>query len=301
MSALQDDLPYGKPESNLELTPVGQALNITAQSAGRQVRNAFEGIVAMRFARGDEEIAVRVRFPEERSTSEALHNLYLRAPNRDFVPLSSIANFRDELGFARVKSEDGKREVAITADLNPSVITTQKVIQELEREGLGDIARRHGVAYRFDGRDKEQRRTFRDMGFGAAIGLMLIFVTLAWVLASYTRPIVVMSIIPMGFVGAVAGHYAMGYDLTILSLIALIGLSGIVVNASIILVSVIEERIAGGEAEFEAIALGTRDRLRAIVLTAVPTIGGLAPLMFETDLQAPLPHTDGGSRSCSVL
>ena len=286
VSALQDDLPYGKPESNLELTPLGQALDITAQSVGRQVRSAFEGVIAMRFARGGEESAVRVRFPKERQTSEALHNLYLRAPNRDFVPLSSIANFRDEIGFAKVRSEDGRREVAVTADLDPSVITTQKVIQELEREGLGDIARRHGVAYRFDGRDREQRRTFRDMGFGAAIGLMLIFVTLAWVLASYTRPIVVMSIIPMGFVGAVAGHYAMGYDLTILSLIALVGLSGIVVNSSIILVSVIEERIEGGEAEYEAIALGTRDRLRAIVLTAVTTIGGLTPLMLETDLQA---------------
>ena len=286
VSALQDDLPYGKFETRLELTPMGQALDITAQSVGRQVRNAFEGAIAMRFARGDEEVAIRVRFPEERLTSETLHNLYLRAPSRSFVPLSSVAKFRDELGFAIVKSELGKREVAVTADLDHSIITTQKVIQELEREGLADIAQRHGVAYRFDGRDKEQRRTFTDMGFGAVIGLMLIFVTLAWILASYTRPIVVMSIIPMGFIGAVVGHYAMGYDLTILSLIAIVGLSGIVVNSSIILVSVIEERIRGGEPFHEAIALGTRDRLRAIVLTAFTTIGGLAPLMFETDLQA---------------
>ena len=286
VSALQDDLPHGKPETSLELTPMGQALDITAQSVGRQVRNAFEGVIAMRFARGDEEVAVRVRFPEERLTSETLHNLYLQASSRSFIPLSSVAEFREELGFAMFKSEYGEREVAVTADLDHSVITTQKVIQELEREGLADIAQRHGVAYRFDGRNREQRRTFRDMGIGAVVGLMLIFITLAWTLSSYTRPIVIMSIVPMGLVGAVVGHYAMGYDLTVLSLIAIVGLSGIVVNGSIILVSVIEERIRGGEPLHEAIALGTCDRLRAIVLTAITTIGALAPLMFETDLQA---------------
>ena len=100
------------------------------------------------------------------------------------------------------------------------------------------------------------------------------------------RPLVVMSVIPMGFVGAVLGHYLMGYDLTILSLIALIGLSGIVVNNSIILVSTVKERTDAGEPAYDAIANGARDRLRAIILTSATTIGGLTPLLFETDLQA---------------
>ena len=174
----------------------------------------------------------------------------------------------------------------MTADLNTRVMTTQQAVAEMRKSGLDRIARKYGIQYRFEGRDKEQRRTFKDMQIGAGIGLTLIFIILAWVFAGYLRPLVVMSVIPMGFVGAVLGHYLMGYDLSILSLIALIGLSGIVVNNSIILVSTVKERTDAGEPTYDAIANGTRDRLRAIILTSATTIGGLAPLLFETDLQA---------------
>ena len=284
--ATEDNLPYGKIETLLELTPRGRALGFTTESVGRQVRNTFEGAIAKRFARGDEEVVVRVRFPKDRLTSEALHSLHLRAPNGSFVPLGAIVSIREKRGFARIKSEDGRREVAVTADLNTRVMTTQQAVAEMQKSGLDRIARKYGVQYRFEGRDKEQRRTFKDMQIGAGIGLTLIFIILAWVFAGYLRPLVVMSVIPMGFVGAVLGHYLMGYDLSILSLIALIGLSGIVVNNSIILVSTVKERIEAGEPTYDAIANGSRDRLRAIILTTATTIGGLTPLLFETDLQA---------------
>ena len=284
--AIEDSQPYGKIESILELTPRGRALGFTTESVGRQVRNTFEGAIAKRFARGDEEVVVRVRFPQDRLSSEALYNLHLRAPNGSFVPLSAIVSIREKQGFARIKREEGAREVAVTADLNTSVMTTQQAIVEMKKAGLDDLASKFGFQYRFEGRDKEQKRTFTDMAIGAGIGLVLIFVILAWVFAGYMRPLVVMSVIPMGFVGAVLGHYLMGYDLTILSLIALIGLSGIVVNNSIILVSTVKERTDAGEPAYDAIANGARDRLRAIILTSATTIGGLTPLLFETDLQA---------------
>ena len=124
------------------------------------------------------------------------------------------------------------------------------------------------------------------MRTGAIIGLAAIYIILAWVFASYTRPIVVMSVIPLGFIGAALGHYLLGYDLTILSLIALVGLSGIVVNDSIILVTTIDERIKRGEPYRDAVIEGTCDRLRAVILTSATTIGGLTPLIFETSLQA---------------
>lgn len=284
--AIEDSLPWGKVETILELTPRGRALGFTTESVGRQVRNAFEGAIAKRFARGDEEVAVRVRFPQDRLSSEALHDLHLRAPNGRFVPLGAIVSTREKQGFAKIRREDGAREVAVTADLSAGVMTTQQAIVEMKKAGLDELAARYGLSYRFEGREKEQQRTFQDMGIGAGIGLVLIFIILAWVFASYMRPIVVMSAIPMGFIGAVMGHYLLGYDLTILSLIALIGLSGIMVNNSIILVSTVKERLDGGEPAFDAIANGSRDRLRAIILTSATTIGGLAPLMFETDLQA---------------
>ena len=138
----------------------------------------------------------------------------------------------------------------------------------------------------FAGRAEEQKTTLDDMKTGTLIGFSAIYVILAWVFASYTRPFVVMSIIPLGFVGAVIGHILLGYDLTVLSLIALVGLSGIVVNDSIILVRTIDERISNGEPTIEAIKNGACDRLRAVILTSATTIGGLTPLLFETSLQA---------------
>ena len=124
------------------------------------------------------------------------------------------------------------------------------------------------------------------MRLGALIGLTSIYIILAWVFASYTRPLVVMSVIPIGFVGAILGHWLLGFDLTMLSMIALIGLSGIVVNDSIILVSTIRRRLDSGELTNEAIVSGTGDRVRAVILTSATTIGGLSPLLFETSLQA---------------
>ncbi len=283
---MEDNLPYGKIETILELTPRGRALGFTTENVGRQVRNTFEGAIAKRFARGDEEVVVRVRFPKDRLTSEALHNLHLRAPNGSFVPLGAVVSIREKQGFARIKSEDGLREVAVTADLNTRVMTTQQAVAEMRKSGLDDIARKYGVDYRFEGRDKEQRRIFKDAQIGAGIGLALVFIILSWVFAGYLRPLVVMSVIPMGFIGAVLGHYLMGFDLSSLSIIGLIGLSGIVVNNSIILVMVVKERMEAGEPAYEAIANGSRDRLRAIILTTATTVGGLTPLLFETDLQA---------------
>jgi multidrug efflux pump subunit AcrB len=166
------------------------------------------------------------------------------------------------------------------------VTSNDEILNALERDGLADIARRHNVTASFAGKSEEQATTLGDMRAGAMVGLSAIYLILAWVFASYTRPLVVMSVIPLGFVGAALGHFTMGYDLTVLSLIALIGLSGIVVNDSIILVTSIDGRLRAGEPLMEAIAAGSQDRLRAVILTSATTIGGLTPLMFETSLQA---------------
>ncbi|MDP6873452.1 MAG: efflux RND transporter permease subunit, partial [Alphaproteobacteria bacterium] len=146
--------------------------------------------------------------------------------------------------------------------------------------------RRFGLQYSFAGRAEEQARTMADMKLGAMVGMAAIYIILAWVFASYTRPIVVMAVIPFGIVGAVIGHLLLGYDLSLLTLVGLLGLSGILVNDSIILVSTIDERIAAGEETMQAIIAGSQDRLRAVLLTSLTTIGGLTPLLFETSLQA---------------
>ena len=156
----------------------------------------------------------------------------------------------------------------------------------MDADEIQKIAAKYDLRLSYAGKAEEQETTLADMKLGAMIGLAGIYIILAWVFASYVRPFVVMSIIPLGFVGAAVGHYLLGFEITILSLIALIGLSGIVVNDSIILVSTIDERLADGEDLRNAIINGACDRLRAVILTSATTIGGLLPLMFERSLQA---------------
>lgn len=284
-SAIEDDLPYGKLETILEVSQRGRALGFDTASVGRQVRNAIEGAIAKRFPRGDEEVTVRVKLPDEELDTDLLDRLYLRGPTGAEVSLAEVISRRANQSFARISREDGRRQVAVTAKLNTSILSTADAIAALQRDGLWDVARKYGVEVSFKGKSEEREETFGDMRIGALIGLAGIYIILAWVFASYTRPIVVMAIIPMGFVGAVVGHWLLGYSLTILSMVALIGLAGIVVNNAIILVTTMEWR-ARTEPLYDAIVGGACDRLRAIILTSATTIGGLTPLLFETSLQA---------------
>jgi len=285
VSAISDNLPWGKPETILRVTPRGRALGFTTEEVGRQVRNALEGAIAKRFPRGDEEVLVRVQYPRTSLGSDVLERLYLRSPAGREVPLTEVVAMHDEIGFARIKRENGQRLVSVFAEIDKHQTSTGEVIRFLLRDGLRDIAQGHGVRFEFGGKAEEQRDTFGDMEIGALIGLSAIYIILAWVFSSYTRPLVVMGIIPVGFVGAVIGHMLLGYDLTILSMVALIGLSGIVINDSIVLVTTIDER-RRNEPLTEAIIDGTCDRLRAVILTSATTIGGLTPLLFEKSLQA---------------
>ncbi len=286
VSSVEDDLPFGKLETIIEVTAEGRALGFNTQSVGRQVRNAFEGSIAKRFSRDDEEVTVRVQFPREIIGGGALDDLFLRGVEGSEVALSEIVDTRESRGFSRIRREDGIRQVAVTAEIDKRVTTTGTILDALDADEIQKIAAKYDLRLSYAGKAEEQETTLADMKLGAMIGLAGIYIILAWVFASYVRPFVVMSIIPLGFVGAAVGHYLLGFEITILSLIALIGLSGIVVNDSIILVSTIDERLADGEDLRNAIINGACDRLRAVILTSATTIGGLLPLMFERSLQA---------------
>lgn len=286
VSDIEDDLPYGRPELILELSPRGSALGFTSGSLAQQVRDAFEGRIARRFARGDEEVAVRVQFPEHERSEDGLRNLVLRGPGGNEVPLSDLADIGEQAGFDRIRRENGRREVAVTAEVDSGATNANAVLARVAAESLPGIAARHDLSWRLAGRSEEQARTLGDLGTGALVALAVIYIVLAWVFASYLRPLVVMAIIPFGLIGAVIGHLLLGMDLTILSLVALLGLSGVLVNDSIVLVRTIDQRIAAGEPAQSAIRNGAADRLRAVLLTSLTTIGGLTPLLFETSLQA---------------
>ena len=286
ISTIDDDLPYGKQELILEVTPRGRALGFTTESAGVQVRNAFQGAIAQRFARGDEEVEIKVRYPRRSADSASFLNLFLRAPDGTEVPLSEVVTLRQERGFSRLRREDGAREVAITGEIDETVTSLGALLPAIEEGGLADIADRFGVSYRFKGKAEEQSESAADMLAGAIVGLLAIYIVLAWVFANFSRPVIVMAIIPFGFVGAVLGHLALGFDLTILSIFGLLGLAGILVNNSIILVRTVDLHIDDETPLHEAIVEGCRERLRPVLLTSLTTIGGLVPLLFERSLQA---------------
>ena len=286
VSDITDNLPWGKQELIFSINDRGRMFGFTNESVARQVRNAFDGVIAHRFVRNDEEVTVRVQLPRDAITPATLRGLYLRAPSGAEVPISQIVDLNTHRGFALIRRENAIREVSVTAEIEESVINPTELVSELEIDILPKIAQRHGIDFRFAGKAEEQGETLSDMSTGALVGLATIYIVLAWVFASYTRPLVVMSIIPFAVVGAIFGHWLLGFDLTILSLVGLLGLSGIVVNDSIILVTSIDEKYNSGGNLHAAIIEGARDRLRPVVLTSLTTIGGLLPLLSETSLQA---------------
>ncbi|MEO1745789.1 MAG: efflux RND transporter permease subunit [Pseudomonadota bacterium] len=287
VSGVEDDLPYGKPEIIMTLTPRGSALGFTLDSVGQQVRNAVDGVNAFRFARGDDEVAVQLTMASEREGSAKLREMYLRSPTGNDVPLAEIVTLQERQGFSAIQRKDGRTTISVTGDIDNAVTTTDDVTETLTTSGVLDqIVSKYGIDYRFGGRSQEQRDAFRDLGFGTMIAMAVIYIILAWVFGSYFKPFAVMLIIPFGAVGAVYGHWVMDFQLTILSLIGLLGLSGILVNDSIILVSRLQERLRLGEDLATAAIGASRDRFRAVLLTSLTTIGGLVPLLFETSLQA---------------
>ncbi|MCH9806965.1 MAG: efflux RND transporter permease subunit [Alphaproteobacteria bacterium] len=286
VSGITDDLPYGKQEYVFEVNPRGTALGFTGQSIGTQVRRAFEGAISIRFARGDDEITVRVMRRQSEGGRQDLVRFHLTTAAGDRVPLTEVVNISERRSFSIVQRKDGIRTVAITGDIDPEVTSTEEVVARLNAEVMPGLAAKYGVGYIYKGRDEERRDSFRDLKQGALLAFCLIYITLAWVFGSYWKPFSVMLIIPFGLVGAIFGHYIMGQALTIISMIGLLGLSGILVNDSIVLVSRINERLATGETLEEAAVGGARDRFRAVLLTSLTTVGGLTPLLFETSRQA---------------
>ena len=285
VSDVDDNMPFGKPEILLELNERGRALGFSTSSVARQVRDLIDGSISIRFPRGEEEVTVRVRLEKDTVDNSILQNVLLRSSDGKKIPLKEIVNFSHSKGFSRIKREDGFKEIAISAEMDSSITRSSYVQRALLDDGLRNIGDRYGVEWAFEGRAREQRETMSDMILGASLGFALIYIILAWVFSSYSRPFVVMAIVPLGFVGAVLGHGVLGFDLTILSIFAILGLSGIIINDSIVLVTTINER-AKESSLIEAVVSGSGDRLRAVFLTSATTIGGLTPLLFETSLQA---------------
>lgn len=289
VTAIEDNLPHGKQEIVMDVTPAGLAMGFTTQSVARQVRDSFEGAIAKRFAQDQEEVIVRVKLPEGPSQSDrSLRELYLRAPGGEEVPLPEVVTLSRSVGYSQIRREDGLRQISVTGDVDPVLTTTNEVLAIVARDIAPTIREKYGINVEFKGKAEEQRRAIGDTLVALLIAVLTMYIILSWVFASYTTPLVVMAIIPFGLVGAFVGHWLLGYRLNMLSLQALLGLSGVIINDAIIIVSSIKRRLRDGTELREAVTAGARERLRPVILTTLTTIGGLTPLLFERSMQAQL-------------
>ena len=287
VSGVEDDLPFGQEQLVYRLTPQASALGLTVAAVGEQLRAAYDGHLAQIFQHEGEELEVRVVLPDaERHDPASLGNLSVRLPEGGRMPLLSAVEIEPGRGFAVLRHFNGRLAVEVSADVDSLVNNSNAVMADLETGPLPAIIERHGVEWGLGGGQAQQSRIAGDMALGAVLGLALIYLVLAFVFASYGWPLVVMSVIPFGLIGAILGHWLLGIDLTILSLFGLFGLAGIVVNDSIILIVSYKELKQSGAPWREAIVEAACLRLRAVLLTSLTTIGGLTPLMFETSLQA---------------
>jgi len=287
VTSVDDDMPFGPEQLVFELTPLGQAAGLTIESIGQQLRAAYDGRIAQIFQDGSEEVEVRVLLPDgERNRLDSLQRFNVATPAGISVPLLNAVSLKNRRGFEILRHTDGELAVTVSADVDPAVSSSNELNAALLDSVLPELRGRYGVEFSLEGRAADQRETLADMRLGLLYALALIYLVLAWVFNSYGWPLVVMSAIPFGLVGAIGGHWLMGIDLTILSLFGFFGLSGIVVNDAIILVSFFKELKDDGMTTRDAIVEAACQRLRAVILTSLTTIAGLLPLLFETSLQA---------------
>ena len=286
VSAVEDNLAYDKDELVLELTPQGQALGFTTGALGQVLRQRLGGIEAATFPVGPRSAEIRVELPESELTADFLDRTRLRTPEGQYVQLSDIVRVEQRSGFSTVRREDGLRLVSVSGELSgDDAERAAEVMQALTDEILPEIAATRQVAYHMAGMSEQERAFLSDATTGLILVLLGIYLTLAWVFASWTRPLVVMSVIPFGLVGAIWGHALWEVPLSMFTVVGLLGMTGIIINDSIVLVTQIDE-YAPDRGIFQAIVDGAADRLRPVFLTTATTVLGLAPLLYERSSDA---------------
>lgn len=284
---IADNYETGNEQVQLKLKPSAELLGISLADLAHQVRRAFHGQEVQRFQRGRDEVRVFVRYPKgERSSLDDLKSMLIKTASGDNIPLEEIALIRFDRGPAVIQHTDRFRTLHVTAEANRQEVRLPQLRQEVSQQVKLLLQDYPGVSYDQAGEAKEQKETFNSLLWGFLLVLFLMYVMLAIPLHSYIQPLVVMSAIPFGLLGAVAGHLLMGLGLSIQSVLGMLALTGVVVNDSLVMVDYTNQARAKGEALVEAIKRAGKARFRAILLTSLTTFIGLIPLMFSDNTQA---------------
>ena len=283
---VSDNYDKGKPQFDFKLLPEGRNLGLTPSYVGRQLRDAFFGALAMRQLRGTNEIEMRVKLPlEERKDIYHLEDFVIRTPGGVEVPLMDVVSLDQGEAFTSINRRDGRRVITVGMDVEPKRAIT-RVMQSIQNEILPQLrADFPGITWSFEGSQAEMRESTAVLWGGFALVMMIIYALLAVAFGSYAQPLIVMTAIPFGIVGAVIGHILLGYDLSLISLMGVVALSGVVVNDSLIMIDYANKKRATVSA-VEAIQEAGIRRFRPIILTTLTTFGGLTPIILETSRQA---------------
>lgn len=277
----------GKEEIRIELKTEAYLLGITRSQVISQVRQAFYGVQAQRIQRGRDDVRVMVRFPrDERNSVANLNNMLISAADGTQVPLSQVARFVPGKSPTSIYRIDGYRTLNVVADVDKEQVNMTVLNQDLLSYLDELMAQYPSVDYVMDGEAKEQEESFQSLYWGLLGVLFAIYALLAIPLKSYTLPLIVMSIIPFGIIGAMFGHWLMGMDLTIMSVWGLLALLGVVVNDSLVLVDYIGKQRDKGIDVKDAVLTAGAARFRPVMLTSLTTFIGLMPLLFEKSTQA---------------
>ena len=286
VSAVEDNLAYDKEELVLELTPKGQSLGFTIDAIGRELRSRLNGIEAASFPVGVRTAEITVRLPESELTADFLNRTRLRTPMGTYVPLSDVVTVETELGFSTVRRENGIGLISVTGDISEDNADRAAFINnQLRTVIMPQIASDFGVEWRMSGLAEQEQEFLSDAFLGFSLCMLGIYLTLTWIFASWTRPLVVMAVIPFGLIGTIYGHHAWGVPLSMFSVVGLIGMSGIIINDSIVLVTTVDG-YSKSRGLYPAIIDAATDRFRPVLLTTLTTVLGLTPLLYEGSRQA---------------
>lgn len=285
---ITDNDPLGIKEISINLKEKAYLLGLNTQDVMSQVRYAFFGFQAQRFQRGQDEIRVWVRYDaNNRSSINKLDEMRITAPDGSKVPFAEIANYTIERGEIAINHLDGRREVQMTADLVDANESASEIVADIRDNIMPEIQARYPtVTAAFDGQKREQNKLTKSAKTVIPVVIFLIYVTIAFTFRTYDQPLILLLLIPLSLIGVAWGHYLHGFPINILSWLGIIALIGIMVNDGLVLIGKFNSFLKEGLAYDKALYEAAKSRFRAIFLTSLTTVAGLAPLMLEKSRQA---------------
>ncbi|MEH6595439.1 MAG: efflux RND transporter permease subunit [Colwellia polaris] len=284
---IADSLSNGKEELQIQLTAQGYAMGMNNTWVTRQVRDAYFGSQVQRIQRGRDDLRVMLRFPlSERQSISKLNDMLINTPSGGKVPLSHVATLKPGKSASAITRIDRYRTINVTADVDKNATNMTTLNADLNQFLTELMSKYPGVSYSLEGEAREQADSFSSLAWGLVFVFFIIYCLLAIPFKSYVQPIIVMSVIPFGAIGAIIGHWIMGMDLTIMSILGLMALIGVVVNDSLVLVDFINAKVRSGIKAYDAVLIAAQSRFRPVMLTSLTTFIGLMPLLFEKATQA---------------